>query len=166
MNVRVEVARTRDWEAVCRLRLRALADSPDSFDATLEDEQNRPERFWRDRLEGEATTFLAFVDDRTEPVGMTVVSTGDEPDEGFIAAVWVEPELRGRGISDRLLDAAVDNAFVAGIRRIVLDVGAHNQPAIEMYQRHGFRQTGRTVTLSPPRENITEHELALDLIDS
>jgi hypothetical protein len=45
-------ARAADWEALRRLRLRALADTPDAFASTLEAEVALPDEFWQQRAEG------------------------------------------------------------------------------------------------------------------
>ena len=77
--------------------------------------------------------------------------------------MWVAPAARGRGMGDRLVEAVVDWARVAGYARVVLDVGDTNVPAIRLYQSKGFEPTGRTATLPEPRTHVREHERALEL---
>ena len=72
-GVEVSRASVEDWADVRDLPLAALADTPDAFGATLEEEQDRPEAWWRARLEpADRVTLLARLD-RT-PVGLTVVA--------------------------------------------------------------------------------------------
>ncbi len=59
--------------------------------------------------------------------------------------------------------AAVDLARERGFRRVLLEVGDHNLWAQHLYARHGFTPTGRTSTMPPPKQHVTEHELARDL---
>ena len=58
-EVRVAVAAPDDWRVVRHLRLGALADEPDAFGATLDEEVPLPESSWRDGLAGDYTTLLA-----------------------------------------------------------------------------------------------------------
>jgi hypothetical protein len=39
-----------EWSVYRDVRLRALAESPGSFTATLAEEDDRDEQFWRDRM--------------------------------------------------------------------------------------------------------------------
>jgi hypothetical protein len=39
-----------EWSVYRDVRLRALAESPGSFTATLAEEADRDEQFWRDRM--------------------------------------------------------------------------------------------------------------------
>ncbi|MEM7641163.1 MAG: GNAT family N-acetyltransferase [Pseudomonadota bacterium] len=52
---------------------------------------------------------------------------------------------RRQGLGRRLLEAAVDVAQDAGLRRIELTVRARNAPAIRLYQASGFVSEGRFV---------------------
>jgi len=49
---------------------------------------------------------------------------------------------RRRGIGKALLDAAVDWARVAAVRKLELHVFPHNEAAIALYEQFGFRQEG------------------------
>jgi ribosomal protein S18 acetylase RimI-like enzyme len=167
-QVRVGAATPERWREVRALRLAALADTPDAFTATLADERDEPEAFWRQRLQRtEITTLLARVGDEhggSRPAGLVAVGRShDDPDLAGLYAVWVAPWGRGRGVGDALLETAIARAAAAGYPRIVLDVGDHNLAAIRLYDRHGFTPTGRTHALPPPRQHITEHERARDL---
>ena len=129
---------------------------------TLEHEQPRAEAWWRERLANEATTLLAVLD--RSDAGLCVVARSfDDPNVAGLYAVWVAPLARGHGVGDALVEAAVQTARERGHRRIVLDVGDHNEPAIALYARFGFEPTGRTSTLPPPRAHITEHERAREV---
>ena len=50
---------------------------------------------------------------------------------------------RGRGIGTRLLKAAIDAAWAAGLTRIELVVRADNAGAEALYERNGFIAEGR-----------------------
>lgn len=150
-----------DWCGVRELRLRALADAPDAFAATLAGERDQPEAFWRARLASPRAVTLVATDGGAH-VGLIVVADVDDETAG-IYAVWVAPAARGRGVGDALLAAAIDEARRRGRARAVLDVGVANAPARALYRRHGFAPTGRRSCLPAPREHVEEEELALDL---
>ena len=143
------------------MRLTALADAPDAFWATLEDERDRPESFWRQWL---ATTTAFIASRENQDVGLAMLGRYDDrPDEAGVYAVWVALQARGLGVGEALLQAVVDEAVAAQTRRLLLDVGDHNEPAMRLYERLGFVPTGRRSAFPPPRDHITEHELALEL---
>lgn len=168
-GVRVTVATPDDWRPVRHLRLAALADTPDAFGSTLEQEADRDEASWRGWLDRpDVATFVASLvgeDGESRTAGLTTIAavTDETPRTAGMYSVWVAPSVRGRGVGDALLAAAVAHARAAGYARIVLDVGDHNTPAQALYARHGFTPTGRTTRFAPPREHLIEHELALDL---
>ncbi len=61
----------------------------------------------------------------------------------WIHAVYVHPDARGIGASVKLLQAAIDHARGNGARRVALWVNGVNPPARKLYERLGFRETGR-----------------------
>lgn len=60
--------------------------------------------------------------------------------------IMVDPEARGRGVGRRLMQAAVDRARARGVlRKLNLQVMAHNHVAIGLYRALGFVEEGRRV---------------------
>ena len=57
-----------------------------------------------------------------------------------LAKMAVDPEARGRGYGDRLVEAAVDFARRAGARTLMLISNSGLEPALRLYAKHGFRQ--------------------------
>ena len=152
-----------DWERVRTLRLRALADAPDAFWTTLEEERAKDPAGWlRQLARRDAATFIAHEDDRDTGLAVGAPHHEHAGDAGLYA-VWVVPEARGRRVGELLIEAVVDWARSAGYQRLRLDVGDSNEPALRLYGRYGFQPTGTTSHFPPPRDHITEHERALDL---
>jgi RimJ/RimL family protein N-acetyltransferase len=56
--------------------------------------------------------------------------------------LMVAKEARGRGVGRALLDAAVEWARGAAIRKLELHVFPWNEPAIQLYERFGFEREG------------------------
>lgn len=63
-------------------------------------------------------------------------------DEGEITNVAVAPEYRRRNIAQSLLRTVMAQARQKGARRIFLEVRSRNDPAICLYQKHGFTVIG------------------------
>ena len=62
--------------------------------------------------------------------------------EGDITNVAVHPAHRRQGIAGQLIDALIRTAEAEDITAIHLEVRASNQPAITLYESHGFRPDG------------------------
>lgn len=158
-SVRVRRAVAGDASEYRALRLAALADTPDAFGGTLEREGAEAEEAFAARIARATATLLASLDG--VPVGLAVVAPFDG-DLGLFS-VWVAPAGRGRGVGDALVVAAIEAARSLGAPRLLLDVGDANAPAIALYERHGFRPTGRVGSLPAPREHVKEHQRELRL---
>ena len=64
-------------------------------------------------------------------------------DEGCVDNVAVAPAYRRRGVADALLDATEKRAADMGLATLTLEVRAGNEPAICLYEKHGFITVGR-----------------------
>jgi GNAT superfamily N-acetyltransferase len=140
------------------LRVEALADpvAAIAFLETTEQALARPDAEWRERAERNATAadqagFVAVLDD--EHVGSVVVflrRAGEpdyfqrvpEVDTATLVGVYVSPRVRGRGVIDALIGAALDWARDAGYPELTLDVHERNAVAIASYRRAGFDVVG------------------------
>ena len=63
-------------------------------------------------------------------------------DEGYIDNVAVREDYRGQGIADDLVDVFV-RFGKANLTFLTLEVRPSNEPAIQLYMKHGFAQVGR-----------------------
>jgi GNAT superfamily N-acetyltransferase len=61
----------------------------------------------------------------------------------WVHALYVHPDLRGSGASTALMRAAVAWACSRGATRVALWVSGANTHAHRLYERLGFRETGR-----------------------
>jgi ribosomal protein S18 acetylase RimI-like enzyme len=52
---------------------------------------------------------------------------------------------RGRGVGSALLTAAIEKARSDGLHKLSLEVFPHNEAAIALYRKFGFREEGRRV---------------------
>ncbi|GGN54372.1 GNAT family N-acetyltransferase [Streptomyces albiflavescens] len=80
--------------------------------------------------------WIAEVDGR--PVGCVMCVRDDAPGTARLRLLLVEPDARGLGIGERLVEAVVDFARGVGYRDLVLWTNDVLAAARRIYQRHGF----------------------------
>ncbi len=130
-----------DWQDFREIRLRALADAPDSFGITLAESQTTSDEQWRRRLASD-DPILAIRD------GGALVAMGagwappDEPGRMMVWGMWTAPEARGRGHADALLGRLLSWASERDITTVELHVADGNEGARRLYERAGFVATG------------------------
>jgi ribosomal protein S18 acetylase RimI-like enzyme len=159
-------AQAADWQALRQLRLRALADAPDAFASTLEEEAAFPAEVWRQRAEGGPASANFIAREGGVDVGLAAVfAEPDVPGRMHLVSMWVDPRYRRRGVARALVDQAVRWAAACRAREVVLWVADQNTAARRLYERLGFRPTGERQPLpsSPAR---TESLLRLPLAGS
>lgn len=157
-GIAIRRVRSDEGPRVRDLRLEALADpvAAIAFLETTEQALARPDAEWSERAERNATApdqagFVAVLDD--VHVGSVVVfpRRAGEPDYfqrvptadmATLVGVYVSPRVRGRGVIDALIRAAMDWARDAGYPELTLDVHERNVVAIASYRRAGFEVVG------------------------
>lgn len=77
-------------------------------------------------------------------VGRLSLARDPHPASAHVAdlGLMVAKPERGRGIGRALLEAAVDWARAAGVRKLELHVFPWNEPAIRLYESFGFTREG------------------------
>ncbi len=102
------------------------------------------EKGFREELGRTDHDFLVITDDETDAVvvayGVSARVRVDD-DAVEILSVAVLKTTRHQGFGSRILQALVRHAFRQGGERIFLNVRRNNQPAIQLYQKNGFRIT-------------------------
>ncbi len=138
----VRRARADEWQALREIRLAALADSPDAFGSTLEEERDADEARWRGWVTGEgwAGDVAPFLADGSGPlIGLaTGYRPDDRPTTGWLFAMWVRPDRRGEGIGRHLVAAVEEWAASLDIDQLLLHVTDGNDGAVRFYASCGF----------------------------
>jgi len=160
----IRSVRADEWPAVKEIRLASLRDPVAhlAFLDTYENAVARTDGFWQERAAGAAEG----VRERQqivaeEPGGRWVGSVavlveeagaagamGDVSDvrQGHLVGVYVRPEVRGSGLTERLFAYALRWAWeVAGVERVRLFVDERNGRAEAFYRKFGFVPTGASV---------------------
>jgi ribosomal protein S18 acetylase RimI-like enzyme len=158
-----------DWELLRDIRLRALGRDPQAFGSTLQREQQRTQRQWREwagrALTGSGATFVS-ADDADRFDGMVVViADAERSTTVHLVGMWVDRQARHRGVARALVDAAIRWAHEHGAVQVELSVAEDNQPALALFSGRGFRPTGERHPL--PSDPVRYQEaLRLNLLSA
>ena len=152
--------RAEEWRVYRDLRLRALADSPEAFARTLEEEEAYDDAFWEERLAAgvEGAIALPLVAEvGGAPAGLAW-GRGDEadPEKAYVFQMWVDPAMRGAGAGQLLLDRIVAWARERGARCVQLGVTVGNTTATRLYARSGFVPVLGRDPLRPGSATLTQ----------
>jgi GNAT superfamily N-acetyltransferase len=130
------------------LRLRGLAEHPEAFTSSAEEEAARPPAALASRLapgpDARHDVVLgAFVDGTLVGiVGLEVDPRRKVRHKAHVFGMYVAREAAGRGIGAALIDAVVAHArSIRGVTQLVLTATA-GTPARRFYERAGFRVFG------------------------
>jgi len=142
------------------VRLAGLLDAPYAFGSTYELEVGASDANWRSRLEDRAQ----FAAEREGEIVGTAGGVWAADSGASLVSMWVAPSARGSGAGDGLVSAVVAWAVDEGFTALRLWVTVGNDPAENLYLRHGFLRTGG---LKPARsgEPRMEFEMVLPLGD-
>jgi ribosomal protein S18 acetylase RimI-like enzyme len=142
MPVSVRRIEAEDWALARALRLRALADAPDAFARTLDEELAMPEARWRERAQANelgvsSAGFFALYAGGACGLAVGVWCAGETPSVE-LNALWVAPEARRTGAGRALIEAVCDWARERGAARVELEVTATSLAAQALYRALGF----------------------------
>lgn len=157
----VRILAESDWTLYRRVRLSALEESPRSFTASLAEEAGQDEQWWRDRMT-RSRRLLAELDQ--EPQG--TISLGQYRDKfasGEVFGLYVLPQVRGHGVSSKLVEAAEALAIQHGYQQLFYWVGVDNPRAIGFAKNYGFRLTGARRPSQANNLDLGDEEIAMVL---
>jgi RimJ/RimL family protein N-acetyltransferase len=131
-----------DVAAYRATRLEALVNHPESYGTSPEAFSARSD----DTLITQLTnlTYFGLISDSGDLAGIAAFAIDDgerERHRGWLMQVYVKPAMRGTGAALALLEAVAEHACTRVIQ-LHLMVGAHNVPAIRLYEKAGFRTYG------------------------
>lgn len=138
-RVAVHVLTPDDWARFRVVRLAALETSPEAFGSTFAGWRDADEPRWRRRLSALAYNIVASLDGAD--VGLAS-STGITEGATDLQSLWVAPGARGAGVGEALVEAVAAWAVTHGARELTLSVRVGNEPALALYRRLGFTDTG------------------------
>ena len=95
-----------------------------------------------------------------EVAGCVALQALDEDGVCEMKRLYVRPEFREHGVGDQLVTAILNDAIELGYTKMVLDSLERLQPAIRLYQKHGFVPT--TPYYTNPLPNVVFFEKQLE----
>ncbi len=110
-------------------------DAVVALEGELFDDAWSEELFWDELAQGPSRTYVVAEEDE-EIVGYAGLAA--MPDEGYVQTLAVAPSRQRHGLGAALLTHLMDDAKRRGLPRMGLEVRIDNEPAIRLYERHGF----------------------------
>ena len=142
-------ARAEEWPAVRDLRLRALADTPEAFEMTLAQAEQSADEDWRQRVApSDERVTVVEEDENGDLIGMAVGIFDPAARVTHLVGMFVEQGKRGAGVGQGLVQAVESWARELDATRVELEVNPELAPAVRLYERCGYRRTGRSRALS------------------
>lgn len=165
MNISIRQLGESDWQTLAKIRLKALQTDPSVFGSNYEAESKLAESDWRSWFDADRTALFTVFDDQM-PVGMTAISVYRDDATNATAIMWgswLEPHLRGKGLSEMMYRArlAWANSHPT-IKKIIVSHRASNLSSKSANQKHGFFYTGTTERVWP--DGTREAELHYELV--
>lgn len=141
MNISIKQIKENDWQELRSLRLKSLQFDPTVFGSNYQKESAYTEADWRKMLQNEDTAiFLLYEDDA--PIGITGISVDRDDSakkKAHLWGSWLEPHIRGKGISALLYQARIAWAKQhPTIETILVSHRASNLSSMHANQKHGF----------------------------
>jgi ribosomal protein S18 acetylase RimI-like enzyme len=139
-----------EWRLWRSLRLRAVEESPDAFRGTLEQESAEAAEQWRELIGQTARhpgNLMLVAEVEADPAGMLFARLDEARELMDIGSMWVDPEVRRRGIGCNMIRSALEWARAAGASRAELWVTLGNDGAERFYEAAGFEATSETEPL-------------------
>ncbi len=158
-----------EWRLLKDVRLRALADSPESFGSSYEREVAIDDAIWMSRAasgEGTVSTVTWIAARNVEDpfcAMVTVMETQATRESMELVGMWVDPGERGIGLADQLVRTAVVHTRTTDHNDLRLWVAEPNIRAQRLYLRHGFLFSGE-VDVLPSNPSIRELRMAVTFV--
>lgn len=124
------------------IRLRMLAEAPDSFLATHAEWVDRPMADWEDFVARNIFVSCFEGGRQVGTMGLRPQTAQATRHRALLIAVWLDPKWRGSGRAEAMLEAIVAIARDEGVLQIELEVASGNDRARRFYERNGFVGVG------------------------
>ena len=148
-GIQVRALGPADVDAYRALRRRGLAEHPEAFTSSPDEEAAMSADKLARRLAPDASrphdaVFGAFVDGQLAGLcGMDVDMRAKVRHKGHVFGMYVPAERTGSGLGGALIDRVIAHARERGLAQLTLTCTATNLAARRVYERAGFAMVGR-----------------------
>lgn len=142
MTVEIRRLNVEDADAFRSLRLSALKDAPKAFSESFAEASAYADDIWCDHL---VSNYVLGGFDQGTLAGMAQIdryASETMQHRAWLTGVYVEPRMRGVGMSGALLERVLNDARDQGILQVHLGVGVLNEPARKLYEKLDFEAYG------------------------
>lgn len=153
-----------DQKEFWQLRLRALREEPESFEAAYEESISVPEAEIARRLQSSDDAFIfgAFAPELIGMVGFYRKIGIKIQHKGVIWGMYVAKEHRGSGLGKALMQAVIERTMtLPNIEQLHLAVSIHNTAARNLYLSLGFSSYGIEPHAKKLGDGYTDQELMI-----
>jgi GNAT superfamily N-acetyltransferase len=131
-----------DFSAFRALQLRALKDHPESLLADYEEIKAQPEEQAK-RQFSSRVFFGAFEEaELVGYVGLNRHRGKKVRHKAGVGGVYVAPEMRGKGVARRMIEAVIEEAKACGIELLLISANSSHHATIGLYKSLGFEPYG------------------------
>jgi RimJ/RimL family protein N-acetyltransferase len=146
-QIEIRALTADDVEAYWRCRLESLEREPEAFGSSVEDHLKLTPDEIRRRLTGDPANnfvFGAFLEGRLVGTGAFVRQPElKQRHKGRVWGVYLNAEMRGKGIGRQLMKAVLDRAAeIEGLEQILISVATGQAAAVALYRSLGFTSFG------------------------
>jgi ribosomal protein S18 acetylase RimI-like enzyme len=94
-------------------------------------------------------------------LGTTITKRGSAWKYGHLIWLGVRPDQQRHRVGERLLEAFIERMLEMGVRLLLVDTEADNQPALDFFAKHGFGRPQNHVYLSLNLDDRRRGEAAM-----
>ena len=144
-KITIKKASFKDWKKYKEIRLDALQKDPESFGRAYEEEKDRSESKWKEKLndKNRVTLLVLNGDEAIGLLGIIFESSAKIAHIADIISVYLKKEYRGRGIASQLMNEAIKVIKARKrTKKIKLNVTTNQLSAVNLYKKFGFRIVG------------------------
>lgn len=146
LDLKVEIAKEKDWEDYKTIRLEAIEAEPLAFYVTKsrkENDLNKTEEEWKKDLIG-VNTFVVLAKNGDAPVGLAHALIRDlEKEQWGIRSVYLRKDFRGGGSGEKMMNLIINEIKRRKGKEVVLNVADTQKSAKKLYEKLGFKMLDR-----------------------